>query len=186
MPSRQHPLSQWRSLDRVAKGAFLQRAAGRRLKAMKSGSAAPDRTGVEVVVDLDGVHDLEGFLCALGEAINGSGGYFGRNLHALQDCLIGGFGPSAPWTLCVRGGPPEAVLGAAALIEVAEAELASLTDDDLLSADIGDWCRAERKAALDGRRDLWRALCEVFQHFGVEVRQTPSAGEAEVGDGSDS
>ncbi|MGW0802654.1 barstar family protein [Nonomuraea sp. NPDC002799] len=35
----------------------------------------------------------------MGEAINGPGGYFGRNLDALDDCLRGGFGARAPFTL---------------------------------------------------------------------------------------
>ena len=34
----------------------------------------------------------EGFLKEIGSAVNGPGGYFGRNLDALADCLRGGFG----------------------------------------------------------------------------------------------
>ena len=51
--------------------------------------------------DLDGrfVTDIEGFYCAIGEAINGPGGYFGWNLDALDDCLSGGFGARAPFRL---------------------------------------------------------------------------------------
>ncbi|WP_370971253.1 barstar family protein [Amycolatopsis sp. cg9] len=50
---------------------------------------------------LDGTHvtDLASFLCALGEAVNGPGGYFGRNLDALADCLRGGFGATTPFTV---------------------------------------------------------------------------------------
>ncbi|MCX5214915.1 barstar family protein [Kitasatospora sp. NBC_00240] len=50
---------------------------------------------------LDGRHATEaaGFWCALGEAVNGPGGYFGCNLDALDDCLGGGFGATAPFTL---------------------------------------------------------------------------------------
>ncbi|MGW1026586.1 barstar family protein [Streptomyces sp. NPDC002577] len=50
---------------------------------------------------LDGRHitDAPGFYCALGEAVNGPGGYFGRNLDALEDCLRGGFGARRPFTL---------------------------------------------------------------------------------------
>lgn len=33
------------------------------------------------------------------KAINGPGGYFGWNLNALDDCLRGGFGARAPFTL---------------------------------------------------------------------------------------
>ncbi|MEH0841254.1 barstar family protein [Micromonospora sp. CPCC 205711] len=51
--------------------------------------------------DLDGrfVTDIEGFYCAIGEAINGPGGYFGWNLDALDDCLRGRFGARAPFRL---------------------------------------------------------------------------------------
>jgi RNAse (barnase) inhibitor barstar len=50
---------------------------------------------------LDGrfVTDVEGFYCAIGEAINGPGGYFGWNLDALDDCLFGGFGVHPPFRL---------------------------------------------------------------------------------------
>ena len=51
--------------------------------------------------ELDGrfVTDIEGFYCAVGEAVNGPGGYFGWNLDALDDCLSGGWGAEAPFTL---------------------------------------------------------------------------------------
>lgn len=39
--------------------------------------------------ELDGeqILNMDSFYCALGEAINGPGGYFGSNLDALEDCL---------------------------------------------------------------------------------------------------
>ncbi|MGH3243557.1 MAG: barstar family protein, partial [Spirillospora sp.] len=53
------------------------------------------------VFDLDGrfVTDIEGFYCALGEAINGPGGYFGWNLDALHDCLSGAWGAKTSFRL---------------------------------------------------------------------------------------
>jgi RNAse (barnase) inhibitor barstar len=50
---------------------------------------------------LDGLNvtDLAGFYCAIGEAINGPGGYFGWNADALHDCLIGGWGAARPFRL---------------------------------------------------------------------------------------
>ncbi|EFL16926.1 barstar family protein [Streptomyces sp. C] len=50
---------------------------------------------------LDGRHvtDAEGFFCALGEAVNGPGGYFGRCLNGVADALCGGFGAGPPFTL---------------------------------------------------------------------------------------
>ncbi|GAA2508544.1 hypothetical protein GCM10010406_51290 [Streptomyces thermolineatus] len=53
---------------------------------------------------LDGRHitDEPGLYLALGEAINGPGGYFGGCLGALDDCLGGTFGYTAPATLLWR------------------------------------------------------------------------------------
>ncbi|MGW2403259.1 barstar family protein [Streptomyces sp. NPDC001739] len=50
---------------------------------------------------MDGRHivDEDSFYCALGEAINGPGGYFGWNLDAVDDCLRGRWGATPPFTL---------------------------------------------------------------------------------------
>lgn len=63
-------------------------------------SSAPDRPP-GTTYDLDGrfVTDIEGFYCAIGEAVNGPGGYFGWNLDALDDCLCGTFGAQIPFRL---------------------------------------------------------------------------------------
>ncbi|MFE2263029.1 barstar family protein [Streptomyces griseosporeus] len=55
--------------------------------------------------EMDGryVTDEPGLFLALGEAVNGPGGYFGGCLEALWDCLRGGFGCTAPATLVWRG-----------------------------------------------------------------------------------
>jgi hypothetical protein len=54
--------------------------------------------------ELDGRHitDEPGLYLALGEAVNGPGGYFGGCLPALDDCLHGTFGYTAPATLLWR------------------------------------------------------------------------------------
>ncbi|MDX3240023.1 barstar family protein [Streptomyces sp. ME03-5709C] len=49
----------------------------------------------------NGLHavDDDSFHCASGEAVNGPGdGYFGWMADALDDCLIGGWGASTPYT----------------------------------------------------------------------------------------
>ncbi|WP_433170852.1 barstar family protein [Actinoallomurus sp. CA-150999] len=63
-------------------------------------SDSPDRPA-GTVFNLDGrfVTDLEGFYCAIGEAINGPGGYFGWNLDALDDCLRGRWSARTPFRL---------------------------------------------------------------------------------------
>lgn len=54
--------------------------------------------------ELDGRHitDEPALYLALGEAVNGPGGYFGGCLDALVDCLRGTFGYTAPATLLWR------------------------------------------------------------------------------------
>ncbi|WP_307849283.1 barstar family protein [Micromonospora sp. U56] len=54
---------------------------------------------------LDGrdITDVEGFYCAIGEAINGPGGYFGWNADALYDCVTGGWGAAWPFRLVWHG-----------------------------------------------------------------------------------
>ncbi|WP_043664997.1 barstar family protein [Streptomyces xylophagus] len=54
--------------------------------------------------ELDGRHvtDVPGLYLALGEAVNGPGGYFGGCLAAVDDCLRGTFGYTAPATLLWR------------------------------------------------------------------------------------
>ncbi|MDH6116066.1 RNAse (barnase) inhibitor barstar [Kitasatospora sp. GAS204A] len=53
------------------------------------------------VYQLDGRHmvDEDSFYCALGEAVNGPGGYFGWNLSALDDCAGGRWGATPPFTV---------------------------------------------------------------------------------------
>ncbi|WP_151482668.1 barstar family protein [Streptomyces albicerus] len=50
---------------------------------------------------LEGRHitDDQGFFCAIGEAVNGPGGYFGWGIDALTDCLRGRWGAARPFTL---------------------------------------------------------------------------------------
>jgi len=47
-----------------------------------------------VVFRIDGrkIKSANDFYREIGTAVNGPGGYFGRNLDALADCLRGGFG----------------------------------------------------------------------------------------------
>ncbi|SNT35593.1 Barstar (barnase inhibitor) [Actinacidiphila glaucinigra] len=51
--------------------------------------------------ELDGrrVTGEPGLHLVLGEAVNGPGGYVGCNADAPADCLRGGFGVTAPFTL---------------------------------------------------------------------------------------
>ncbi|MEV7212797.1 barstar family protein [Kitasatospora cineracea] len=59
----------------------------------------PDRSGGEYHLDGGQVEDATGLHCAIGEAVNGPGGYYGREWNGLHDCLGGGFGVVPPFTL---------------------------------------------------------------------------------------
>ncbi|AZM87387.1 MULTISPECIES: barstar family protein [Streptomyces] len=50
---------------------------------------------------LDGglIRTLDDFWRVVGEAVNGPGGYFGKNLDAFNDCLRGGYGTPESFTL---------------------------------------------------------------------------------------
>jgi RNAse (barnase) inhibitor barstar len=83
----------WRGYDRGLRHHWAGMA-------LQHVSRAPDRPA-GTTYDLDGrfVTDIEGFYCAIGEAINGPGGYFGWNLDAFDDCLCGKFGARPPFRL---------------------------------------------------------------------------------------
>lgn len=53
------------------------------------------------VIHLHGsvITDLPACFCAIGEAVNGPGGYFGDTLSGLAECARGGFGIAPPFTV---------------------------------------------------------------------------------------
>ncbi|GCE00593.1 barstar family protein [Embleya hyalina] len=88
----------WVGLDTRRREAWLdlvrERACRRTVRNRPAGHA----------FELDGryITDVPGLYLALGEAVNGPGGYFGGCLDALLDCLRGGFGYTAPANLLWR------------------------------------------------------------------------------------
>ncbi|MFJ2023959.1 barstar family protein [Streptomyces sp. NPDC087897] len=88
----------WAGLGTRRRGAWLDLVRGR--------GCSPGRRDRPPgqAYELDGRHitDLPGLYLALGEAVNGPGGYFGGCLGALADCLRGGFGHTSPATLLWR------------------------------------------------------------------------------------
>ncbi|MHB9856585.1 barstar family protein [Streptomyces krungchingensis] len=88
----------WHSLDPEGRKAWLSVALWSQRYQRRE---HPDDAAPGQVFTLDGrqVVDADSFYCALGEAINGPGGYFGWNLAAVDDCLEGRFGATAPFAL---------------------------------------------------------------------------------------
>lgn len=84
----------WTGLDTRQRGVWLDLVRER-------GCRLPHHRPAGHGYELDGRHitDEPGFYLALGEAVNGPGGYFGGCTAALMDCLRGTFGFTSPATL---------------------------------------------------------------------------------------
>jgi hypothetical protein len=87
----------WAELPLDKRQAWLEVVSLYRRKDALRVAGAEDAT--EFFMDGVNIEDLSSFFCALGEAINGPGGYYGWNFPALVDCLAGGFGARAPFIL---------------------------------------------------------------------------------------
>lgn len=87
-------MSEWAELPMGCRGGWLEvvRKCG---KVSAKGDAHPG----QYVLLGSNIDDLASFYCALGEAMNGPRGYYGSELESLNDCLLGGYGPKAPYRL---------------------------------------------------------------------------------------
>ncbi|MDX3095068.1 barstar family protein [Streptomyces sp. ME19-03-3] len=85
------------SRRRASKGRCISRTANTRTTGCGPWSGAFLGRRAAGTRPLSRIHS--GRHCASGEAVNRPGGYFGWNADALDDCLIGGWGASAPFTL---------------------------------------------------------------------------------------
>jgi len=83
----------WAPLDTATRLEWMRAAMFMR---QPEGDREPGRT-----YHLDGRHvtDTSDFFCALGEAVNDPGGYFGWNADAIIDCCRGHWGARTPFTL---------------------------------------------------------------------------------------
>ncbi|WP_052720793.1 barstar family protein [Actinoplanes rectilineatus] len=84
----------WASLDPAGRVDWI-------LMALNNHSTQPEHPPGQTY-RLEGRHvtEIAGFFCAMGEAINGPGGYYGWGEHAFDDCLSGPyFGAKGPFRL---------------------------------------------------------------------------------------
>ncbi|MCP2298911.1 Barstar (barnase inhibitor) [Nocardia amikacinitolerans] len=93
----------WADMSPERRDAWLEVARIIASTQMQTDGTLADISNEVFIVDSGSIEDRAGFFCALGEAVNGPGGYFGFNLDALSDCLRGGFGAVPPFTLRLRG-----------------------------------------------------------------------------------
>ncbi len=89
----------WRGLSRAQREEWLLAARNRHFKWTKRRRWKDADPGTVFSIDGSAIADFPALLCALGEAINGPGGYFGMHISALEDCLFGGFGAKLPFVL---------------------------------------------------------------------------------------
>lgn len=101
---------------------------------------------------------LLGFFCALGESVNGPGGYFGRGMRGFCDCLYGGFGLDRPYTVTwAHSESARRMLGPNALVEYL-ASLHMVTDSGRL------WYEETLSLAESGRRSLFDEVVDDFDY----------------------
>jgi hypothetical protein len=95
-------LGLWRQLTEAGRRRWLVQARDRFFAQASREQAAGQRkeneppSGRVFTIDGADIVDYSSFLCAIGEAVNGPGGYFGLSEMAFDDCLFGGFGLEAP------------------------------------------------------------------------------------------
>ncbi|MFG0214501.1 barstar family protein [Brevibacillus porteri] len=96
-------INEWASLDlserrvwlKVVKNYYLTKFSTNYKLNKQSDSETNDKD--HFVLDGTNVTDYPSFFCAMGEAINGPGGYYGSDINSMADCLFGGFGSPGPF-----------------------------------------------------------------------------------------
>jgi Barstar (barnase inhibitor) len=154
-------LNEWRPLDEAGRRSWLTYASQ---SFFDSGgvfvSKAPGRV---IVVDGSLVDTLLGFYCAIGEAVNGPGGYFGNSMEAFDDCLFTGFGLEYPYTIVWRESQrSQRVLDAPALLKFLNDECS----DDLPSDRFAEgltWREQTRRAARAGERTMFDEIADTIR-----------------------
>ncbi|WP_235206613.1 barstar family protein [Paenibacillus tyrfis] len=88
-------INEWAMLDEDHRRAWLK------IVSTYQPKRRDDEESEQRLFFLDGTYvtDYCSFFCALGEAIRGPGGYYGFDFNSFIDCLHGGFGARAPFTL---------------------------------------------------------------------------------------
>ena len=167
-------LHDWLPLPRAAREEWLNEARSIALADPGLVTQAPPGTRFELPGRI--ITDLTAFLCAVGEAVNGPHGYFGRSLNSFQDCLDGGFGASRPSTLVWKDAETSrAALGHAAMQEWANEQLEAqaFVDDQGRS-----WLQALADTADRGEgTTLFEAIAGIIVSAGWQLELCDARGE---------
>lgn len=156
-------LGEWRKLDEAGRKAWLARACDR---AFDSGQARVRTSRSEVTIDGNDFDDLTGFFCAMGEAVNGPGGYFGRNLFGFDDCMFGGFGLEPPFTITwLDSARSRVMLDSAALARDCRDGIAWIDQEpeDSFNTDLRGYLAQLLALAERGERTLFDDIVETIE-----------------------
>lgn len=159
----------WRALSRAQREQWLIAACNRHFKWLRRRGGWQDAApGTIFVVDGAAVADYSTFLCALGETVNGPGGYFGgMKSLSLQDCLFGSFGVTLPFVLRIENMDAcRARLDGLALAEWASERIAA---GDFLDDEGKAWLAEAARAGRAQRRCLLDEVIEVLRYHGVTI-----------------
>ncbi|OBA07956.1 barnase inhibitor [Paenibacillus polymyxa] len=91
-----HENNIWHTFSKEERSGWLNVT---RIYSASNHFARPDKRGEVYTLEGEYISDFTTFFIALGEAINGPGGYFGFSLDSISDCLCGGFGAVGPFTI---------------------------------------------------------------------------------------
>ncbi|MFE1594943.1 barstar family protein [Nocardia sp. NPDC058705] len=92
-------MNTWVGLPRSGCREWLSVALAAGSRAQVDHQLTDRQAGVCYTLDAAHIDDEVSFFCALGEAINGPGGYFGAGLDGMADCLCGDFGATVPFSI---------------------------------------------------------------------------------------
>jgi hypothetical protein len=166
-------LHSWVALSQRAREEWLDHARQRYFSAEHPQPQAPPGHVFELAGKA--ITDLTSFFCAMGEAINGPGGYFGAGFHGFDDCCVGGFGATPPCTIRWN----DASVAKRALDHAALAAWARqrLETHEFLDGEGAAWladtiARAER----DEGETLFDMLVETMRDRGISVEETECLG----------
>jgi RNAse (barnase) inhibitor barstar len=147
-------LNEWYHLDERNRKLWLNAASNRFFA--RSDFMPSEARGRVVVIDGMVTDTLLGFYCAIGEAVNGLGGYFGCNMNAFDDCLYGGFGLERPYTIVWKNCQEARFrLGSQALLKFLDDECESVELYEEGFEEGLAWVIETRRAALSGERTLF-------------------------------
>lgn len=116
-------------------------------------------SGETYYLDGSNITNYQSFFCALGEAMNGAGGYYGTDELNILDCLTGGFRACAPFKLIWKNSKV-----ASNSLSKAEWENKIKRDEENLSkAFANDYCHSEPE------QSFFDAIMEIFVEHGIIV-----------------